>query len=115
MRHDMKRFEKKLLAGLAAMALLSPLGIILPRMLNSKDAWGEWSVETLKGMLGYIPEGLLKSAGIWKAPVSDYQLWGETASFSLQIISYIFSGLIGILVIASIMFVIARVVVKNGR
>jgi hypothetical protein len=111
----MKRFEKKLLAGLIIMALLSPVGIIAPRMLKSKDAWGEWSIETLKSMIGYIPEGLSKTADLWKAPVNDYQLWGETAPLTLQILSYIFSGIAGILVVASIVIVIAKVVVKHGR
>jgi hypothetical protein len=112
---DLKRFEKRLFAGLLVLALLSPIGIIAPRLLDSKDAWGEWSADTLKTMLGYIPEGLSKAAELWKAPVGDYQFWGEQASLPLQITSYLLSALIGIFVVAVIMVVIAKVAVRNGR
>jgi hypothetical protein len=35
----MTKFQKKLWIGLAIMALLTPLGIYLPKKFNAGDAW----------------------------------------------------------------------------
>ncbi len=111
----MKRFQKKLLLGLFVMALLSPLGIILPRTFRSGGAWGEWGAETLEKLLGYVPEGFRKYIGLWKAPAADYSFGGGNASFTTQVISYIISGFIGILIVGLIVYLIARFVLRHGR
>ena len=67
----MKKFEKKLWLGLFIMAMLSPLGIILAEKFGAGDAWGEWGLNTLEKLLGYVPEGLNKTADIWSAPIPD--------------------------------------------
>ena len=56
----MTKTQKKLCKGLFIMALLSPLGIILPVIVNSGDAWGEWGMDALEKLLGFVPEGLKK-------------------------------------------------------
>ena len=80
----MTKIQKKLWIGLIIMALLSPLGIILPALFSSGDAWGEWGTETLEKLLGYVPEGLKKYADLWKAPVPDYNPGGETAPVAVH-------------------------------
>ncbi len=112
---NMTRTQKKLWIGLLIMALVSPLGIILPELFNSGDAWGEWGTEALENILGYVPEGLRKYAEFWKAPVPDYNLGGGGSSMSVKIISYIGSGLIGILAVSFVIYLISKVVMKNGR
>ena len=52
----MKRLEKRLWLWLFVMALLSPLGIILPGKFDAEGAWGEWGADTLEKLLGYVPE-----------------------------------------------------------
>jgi len=111
----MKRFEQKLWIGLAVMALISPLGVILPQKLNSVGAWGEWDVETLQRMLGYVPEGMRRMANLWNAPVGGYNFSDEHAALVTKVISYVLSGMIGLVAAAVIMYVISRLVLKNER
>jgi hypothetical protein len=108
-------FQKKLLAGLIIMALLSPVGILLPKMLSSEDAWGEWGTDKIEKLLGYVPEGMKKIAEIWKSPIRDYNFSGGNSPISTQILSYIGSGFLGIIVIGGMIYLISRLLVKNGK
>jgi hypothetical protein len=111
----MRRFEKKLWIGLVVMALLSPLGIILPEKFNAGDAWGEWSIDTLEKMIGYVPEGLKKAADIWSAPIQDYNIGGDNALLSAKVISYIVSAIIGIVLASVIIFIISKLLFKHEK
>jgi len=111
----MERFQRKLWVGLLILALLTPIGIFLPEMFNAGDAWGEWGVETLEKLLGYIPEGLKKYAGFWKEPIPDYNLGGDDASNGTQAFSYILSGIIGIVLVGLILFGISKFLVRHER
>ena len=92
----MKKSQKKLWIGLLVMALLTPLGIILPRIFDAAAAWGEWGVDKLEQLLGYTPQGLKKLSDLWKAPVPNYNFGGKDASMTLQILSYLASGVLGV-------------------
>ena len=111
----MTKTQKKLWIGLLIMALLSPVGIVLPAKFKSGDAWGEWSAETLSKLLGYMPEGLRKYAEFWKAPVKDYNFGGAHASMTVQAISYIISGVLGVLAVGLIIYLISRLMVKSEK
>ena len=88
---------RKLWLGLAMLAILSPIGIILPAAFKAKDAWGEWDAVSLQRMLGYVPSGMRKIAGLWQAPFPDYTVGGgEGSGIILQSLAYIGSALIGI-------------------
>ncbi|MCC6345820.1 MAG: PDGLE domain-containing protein [Nitrospirales bacterium] len=97
------------------MALLSPLGIFLPLWFKAGDAWGEWSADTLKELLGYVPEGLEKYAELWKAPLPDYSFNGESSPLALQSFAYIVSGVLGILFVGMAVFLIARFLSRHGK
>jgi cobalt/nickel transport protein len=112
---DMTGFRKKLWGGLLALTLLVPLGIVLPLWLDGGDAWGEWGADTLEKLLGYVPEGLKQTADLWKAPIADYQLWGENASLAARMMSYTISGLLGILLVGGFTAVILAVLKKRER
>ncbi len=107
-------FQKKLWIWLIIMALLSPLGIILPEKFKAGDAWGEWGTDTLEKVLGYVPEGLKKLTDIWKAPITDYNLGGEDASLTVQIFSYIISGILGIVLVGGVVYLISRLLLKKS-
>jgi len=111
----MTRFQKKLWIGLLIMALLTPLGVLLPEKFKAEEAWGEWGAEKLEKLLGYVPEGLKKLTDFWKAPIPDYNFGGEGASMTLQAISYIASGLLGIGVCAFVVFMVSRFMAKHGK
>lgn len=114
-RHNMTVLQKKLLIGLVIMALLSPMGIALPKKFNAEDAWGEWGLDKIEKMLGYVPLGMKRIAELWKAPIQDYNLEGEGASMTTQIISYIASGILGILLTAACIFLIAKFLGKHEK
>ncbi|KAF0181017.1 MAG: cobalamin biosynthesis protein [Nitrospirae bacterium] len=114
-RCDMTVFQKKLWTGLVVMALLSPIGIFLPNFFNAEDAWGEWSAEKLKELIGYVPAGLEKLADLWKAPIPDYNPGGEGASMAAQAVWYVVSGLIGILLVAGAVYLLARLLQRHEK
>lgn len=97
------------------MALLSPLGVILPQKLNSRGAWGEWDAETLQRMLGYVPEGLRRMTNLWSAPIAGYNFGDEQAALFFKVVSYIISGIVGLVIVAAVMVVISRLVLKNEK
>jgi cobalt/nickel transport protein len=111
----MTRFQKKLWIGLLIMVLLTPLGILLPEKFKAEEAWGEWGTDRLEKLVGYIPEGLKKIADLWKAPIPDYNFGGEGASMTVQVISYIVSGLIGITVCTIIFLIVSRFIARHGK
>jgi len=109
----MEKGQKKLWIGLIVLAFLSPLGIILPEKFKAEDAWGEWGVDTLQQLLGYVPTGLKKYAEIWQAPIPDYNFWGEGAAMGQQIIAYIISGILGILMTVTIVYLLSMVIFQS--
>jgi len=109
----MTGFQKKLLIGLFTMALLSPLGVVLPDKFHSEDAWGEWGLDKIEKMMGYVPAGMKEIAELWKAPIPDYNFGGEGASMITQIMSYIASGLLGIAIVGTVVYGLSRFLVKR--
>jgi hypothetical protein len=90
----MKNYKKYLLF-LAILAVLTPIGIVLPHYFKAGDAWGEWSVKTVKEQTGIEPSGMKKNASIYNAPIADYNPGKEDDSIVRQSGNYIISGLIG--------------------
>ena len=114
-RLRMTGFQKKLWIGLLIMALLSPLGILLPERFNAGDAWGEWGTDTLERLLGYVPEGLKKLTDVWKAPIPDYNFGSEGASMAMQVIAYIVSGILGVVLCSLAVYALSRILKRNER
>ena len=100
--------------ALAVLALLSPLGLYLPTLFKAGGAWGEWGLEELRQMLGYIPPGMEKTADLWKAPLPDYALPGQEggplANLSL---SYIFSAFLGMALCAGGGYLVTRWLIRR--
>jgi hypothetical protein len=108
----MTRFHKKLWLGIAVMAALTPLGILLPRMFGSGGAWGEWGAAELERLLGFVPEGIRKLGELWKAPVNGYGA-GAGASTGTQSVLYIASALLGIVLAGLLVYLISRALIKK--
>ena len=111
----MTRFQKKLWIGLLIMTLLTPLGILLSEKFKAEGAWGEWGTDQLEKLLGYVPEGLKRWADLWKAPIPNYNFGGEGASRTLQVLSYVVSGLLGIGICVFVVYMIARFLARHGK
>lgn len=100
---------RRLWIPLLVLALLSPVGLYLPSLLQAGAAWGEWGLEEIRQMLGYVPVGMEKTADLWKAPLPDYALPGQAgAPLSRLSLSYILSALLGMGVCASGAYLIGR-------
>ncbi len=110
----MTGFRKKLWFGLLVLALLTPLGVIFPEKFNSGGAWGEWGPTELQRLAGYMPEGLRRLADLWKAPFRDYSFGGGGATTIVTVLSYMASGLVGVLAVGLVIYLIARIIVRDG-
>lgn len=87
---------KRLWWGLLLLILISPIGLILPEFCKSGPAWGEWSLQEIEKMLGFIPAGFKKTADLWSAPAPDYTLknW-EGKGLARSSLGYILSAGLG--------------------
>jgi cobalt/nickel transport system permease protein len=96
------RMTRPLWAGIGAMMVLSPLGL-----LAAGTAWGEWGVEDLQkpemreqitaassniAPPEQVPQGLQKLAEFWTAPIPDY----APAFMQNESFGYIVSAAVGI-------------------
>jgi len=105
---------KKLWWGLMILILLSPLGLILPEIFRSGPAWGEWSLEEIEKMLGFIPEGLKKWTDLWSSPLPEYNVaaWEKKGLFHSSL-GYILSGFLGVGAVVAITFLLGKLMGKK--
>ena len=88
---------RKFWAALIVLALVSPVGLYLPKIMKAGSAWGEWGVGEIKQMIGYAPAGMEKGGEIWKPPIPDYALPGHERALPFRLsVSYILSAFVGI-------------------
>lgn len=110
----MKGGMKKLWRGLILLILISPLGLILPRALDSGPAWGEWGLEEIGRRLGYVPEELKRIAQFWPAPVPDYQMKGFEGSGWGSNLAYILCGILGVALIVLFALLLGRALARRN-
>jgi cobalt/nickel transport protein len=90
------REYRNLWIALAVLALLSPIGLYLPELARAGAAWGEWGLDEIRQVLGFVPAGMEKMADLWKAPLPDYALPGSAdAPLSRLSLGYILSAFLG--------------------
>jgi len=111
----LNKLQKKIVIVLLALCLITPVGIILPMFFNAGDAWGEWSAETVKDLIGYVPQGLAKYSDVWKAPLTDYTVNSSDNSVIHQSGYYIVSGIIGATITYIVMLIISKLLIRNGK
>ncbi len=106
---------RKLWIGIGILVLLSPLGIIIPAYFGAGGAWGEWSLEQIEKITGFAPEGMKRTAGIWKAPMANYAVPGQGQGPVHSGIGYFLTAVIGIALTAGFMYLLAKLIArKNG-
>jgi cobalt/nickel transport protein len=106
---------KKLWIGIGILAILSPLGLIMPTLFGAGSAWGEWGLEEIKKLMGFIPEGMQKFAELWKSPMHDYTVPGQKPGLVHESLGYILTAVIGIAVTAGLAYVIARFLERKNK
>jgi hypothetical protein len=100
---------------LLVLAVLTPAGIFLPMLFNAGHAWGEWSAQTVKEFIGYVPAGLAKYTDTWKAPLNGYTLNNHDPSMVHQSGYYIVSGILGAMLTMIATLVISKLIIRNGK
>ncbi len=100
----MKKKWKSLWTALLILALLTPLGLWVPRFFGAGGAWGEWSWRELERLTGYAPEGLKRINGLWKAPAEGY---------GRGYLGYLASALAGVLIVAALALAVGKLI--SGR
>jgi hypothetical protein len=105
MRNNLTR---KIIFGLLALALLSPLGLILPKAFHAGPAWGEWSSEEVSKDKGFTPEGMKKNEKVWNAPLAGYSPHKEERSLWHASGYYILSGILGMAVIGLLTYLLTK-------
>lgn len=104
----------KLWIGLLIIVILTPIGLLLPEHFKAGAAWGEWGIDEVKELVGYMPKGLERLASVWNAPIPDYAFrgWEEKGLGGLSI-AYIISAIIGIAATALVVILIGKILVKE--
>jgi cobalt/nickel transport protein len=100
--------SRRLWLVLLLLALLSPLGLHVPQLLRSGGAWGEWGLAEVRRMLGYVPVGMDRSAGVWGAPLPNYALPGSATTPAAASLAYILSAALGMAACATATYLLAR-------
>jgi cobalt/nickel transport protein len=110
------KITTKLWIGVVVLILLSPLGLLLPEHFKAGAAWGEWGIEEIKKLVGYVPKGLEKIAPLWNAPLPDYAFKGwEGKGLSHLSLAYIISAVVGISVTVGVALLIGKLLARKGK
>ncbi len=108
------KITAKLWIGIVILIALSPLGILFPEHFKAGSAWGEWGVDEIKSLAGYIPKGLEKFSSLWSAPISDYAFKNWQGKGLLQLsLGYILSAAVGIIAVIALMWLITKMLIKK--
>ncbi len=84
---------QKLWLGVLILAILSPLGLILPYYFKAGKAWGEGD----------------RTSCLWRAPLPDYSFKGwEKNGLGVSSFAYIVSAVIGIIAIICVVLLIGK-------
>ena len=104
---------KKLWVAIGILVILSPLGIILPKLFNAEGAWGEWGLDKIEKLAGFVPEGMKRMRQRWNAPLPDYGLPGQSGALGGQSIGYVVSAVVGVAFVAGIMYFLTKLLVRK--
>jgi cobalt/nickel transport system permease protein len=98
---------RALWVGLAALIVLSPLGLLAPG-----TAWGEWGAEELIQLgLPSVPAGLQKLSALWSAPAPDYNV----PALGNANAAYILSATVGILITVIVVWLFTMLVTTGKK
>lgn len=101
--YNKKEKNRKLIYVIVGMLIvLTPLGL-----LASGRAFGEWSSEEMKKLVGYVPKGMANGFK-YNSPFTDYSV-----KFFNDYIGYILSALIGVIVILIVFKIINKINAKE--
>ena len=106
--------RKKLWFAIGILILLSPLGVIIPKMFGAEGAWGEWGLEEIKKIAGFVPAGMKQLAKIWNAPLADYGLPNQGNGLAGKSVGYVIAAVVGVALTAGLMYLLARLLGRRN-
>ena len=107
---------RRLWIAIGILALLSPLGLIVPKMLGSGGAWGEWGLDEVGKLAGFEPTGMKRLAETWKAPLSGYAVPGQQdRGLTGEGLGYILTAVIGIAFAAGAMYILSKLLTRRKK
>ncbi|MGE5173071.1 MAG: PDGLE domain-containing protein [Betaproteobacteria bacterium] len=110
-----KRTVRRLWIGIGILVLLSPLGIIIPSYFGAGGAWGEWGLDQIEKLVGFVPEGMKRISHAWKAPMTNYAVPGQGQGLIHGGLGYFVAAIVGISATAGLVYLLAKLLVrKNG-
>jgi len=110
------KITTKFWIALGALAVLSPLGLLLPHLSPSGGAWGEWAASEFKKKIGYVPREMAKLDHFWKSPLPDYapKGWAEKG-MTQQGLASIISAVAGLALIVGVTWLIGKCLLRKGN
>jgi hypothetical protein len=107
--------SKKLWIGIGILVILTPLGLIIPALFGAGGAWGEWGLEEIEKIIGYVPEGMKRHAERWKSPMPDYAVPGQGRGLAGESAGYIITAVIGVILTAGAGYLLAKLLLRKDR
>jgi cobalt/nickel transport system permease protein len=101
---------KKYWYVLIALIIFAPLGLIA-----KGTAYGEWSGTDLKSKLGFVPDGMAKLSGTWKALLPGYSIPGFGNTFFTSSLGYITCAIVALVIILILTTVISLLKKKKNE
>lgn len=103
---------RKLWIGLLILAVLSPLGLLVPHWLHGGPAWGEADWDQVEKQ----PSLLHRVSGYWQAPLPNYSSSGaEHSGLAAQSLWYALSAFCGLALVVGLSLLLGRWLAKNER
>ncbi len=106
---------KKLWIGIGILALLTPLGIIIPALFGAGGAWGEWSIEEIRKLTGFAPHGMERLSKLWRPPLPNYAVPGQGRGLVGGSIGYLATAVVGAALAAAVGYLVARIAGRRDR
>lgn len=94
----MSQNQKYLIAFILIAIILTPFGLIA-----QGSAWGEWNVDEIKAMVGFVPQSIEHTKPLIEAIIPDYEISGVGAIASTWI-----SAIIGAILVFMVMLGIKK-------
>lgn len=96
--------------GLSILILATPLGLFA-----TGTAWGEWGLEEIRAMIGFVPKGLERLSQTWNSLIPDYAIPGLEGGFFGSSVGYVASAVLGIVLIAVVLTISGKWMVKRDE
>lgn len=118
MRNEQRRSTgmstvRKMWIGIGILTLLSPLGVIVPTWFGAGGAWGEWGLDEIEKIAGFVPAGMKRLAEQWKAPLPDYAVPGQGKGLLGESLGYVLTGIIGIAFTGGAMYILTKLLSRK--